>query len=377
VRWNRLRSPLRWAVALSIPALLLAVAWRRADPRAAASLLAGVGPWLPVALLPYAAVIAFDTLGWRLLTPARAGRGVGFRDLYAARLAGEAVAQTVPWAGLAGETASAWLLGRSTGAPVPRSLGGLVVRRLLMASGHGIVLAASALAALAEPSLPWPLAATIAATALLLLLVAVGGSKLVLRGAPFGRLQGALDRRPWPDLGRWPRRRGLRLSDADRETARLLAGSWSTRTAAGGLFVLVFVAEAAETWLLLRLLGAPVTPAQALVVEPVVSLVRAVAVFAPAGLGVQDLGYLSLLQLLGIPNAAAFGAAFVLLKRLKELLWTSAGWSLLLASEARPREAHGPEEVGLEPRKEKDSLHLRVPEPDHADAPDRARALGA
>ena len=384
--WHALRSTTRWTAGLGIPALFLTIAWRHTDPRAGASLLAGVGPLLPLALLPYAGVLAIDALGWRLLMPGDARSRVRLRDAFTARLAGDAVAQTAPWAGLAGEAASAWLLARRSGVLMGRTIGGLVVRRLLLAPGHGIVLVAAALAALVQPSLPLPLAAAIGGTAMLLLFASAAGSKLLIHGTPFSRLQAVLRRRPWAGLTQWTREPAVRLSEADHEAARLLAGPWQRRAAAAACFTLVFVAEAGETLFLLRLLGTRVTPAQVLVIEPVVSLVRAVAVFAPAGLGVQDLGYVSLLQLLGVPNAAAAGAAFVLLKRLKELVWTTAGWSLLLAADARraPALQHGwvqvgprREEVGGEPGAAEDLVHLRDAEPDDADAPGRSRTVGA
>ncbi len=334
MRWPSLRGVARWTVALGIPALLLTLAWKGADPRAGIALLLQAGPRLALALLPYAVVITLDALGWRLLMPAGQRRRVRTGRAFTARLAGEAVAQTLPWAGMAGEAASAWLLARRTGVPVGRAVGGLVVRRLLMAPAHGVLLVGAALAAVAEPALPLSLAAAVGATALLLLGAGAAGTRLFLHGSPFTRIEAALSARPWPRLREWSSRRSVRLSEADREARRLLAGPWRRRATAGSCFLLVFVAEAAETLLLLRLLGVQVTPAQVLAIEPVVSLVRSMAVFAPAGLGIQDLGYVSLLYLLGVPNAGAAAAAFVLLKRLKELVWTSAGWSLLVAADA-------------------------------------------
>ena len=389
--WSRLRPTARWTIGLGLPALLLALAWQRADPRAGAALLAGAGPLLLLAPLPFAGVLVLDALGWRLLLVRDATRRVSLQDAFAARVAGEAVAQTLPSAGIAGEAASAWLLARRTNVPLGQAIGGLAVRRLLLAPGHGIVLASAALAAASLPAVPGGWVATLGASATALLVAAAAGARLISRAAPFRRLQGALSRSPWTRLREWTRVQSVGLSEADREAERLLAGPWRRRAAAGACFTLVFVAEVGETLFLLRLLGAAVTPAQVLAFEPLVSLARATVFFVPAGLGVQDLGYLSLLHLLGIPNAAALGAAFVFLKRLKELLWSGAGWSLLLTSEARVPSAHHPPacqasgvtasrqpgEAGVEPGAAEDPLHLRVHEPDHADAPDCARAVGA
>src|SRR5262249_8564336 len=94
-------------------------------------------------------------------------------------------------------------------------------------------------------------------------------------------------------------------------------------------------AEAGETWVLLRLLGIDLSFSMVLAFEPVVSFARSAAFFIPAGLGVQDAGYMAFLRQAGIPDAVTRAAAFVLLKRFKELVWIALGWILLLATRAR------------------------------------------
>ena len=60
-------------------------------------------------------------------------------------------------------------------------------------------------------------------------------------------------------------------------------------------------------------------------------LLRSVAFFTPAGLGVQDLGYATALG--GAPDAVL---AFTLLKRCKELFWVAVGYGLLALRRSRP-----------------------------------------
>jgi glycosyltransferase 2 family protein len=62
----------------------------------------------------------------------------------------------------------------------------------------------------------------------------------------------------------------------------------------------------------------------------VLALVRAAAFMVPAGLGVQDAGYVAFLGAFGVPEAATAGAAFVLIKRAKEIVWTALGYLILL-----------------------------------------------
>ena len=101
-------------------------------------------------------------------------------------------------------------------------------------------------------------------------------------------------------------------------------------------------AEAGETWVLLKLLRMDLSFAAVLAFEPVVSFARSAAFFIPAGLGVQDAGYMAFLRQAGIPDAVNRAAAFVLLKRFKELFWIAVGWILLLANRSRAAERGQP-----------------------------------
>ena len=366
--WLR-RSP-RWTLALGLPLVLLAVAGRLADVRAGLHLLAGCGAWCLLALLPVGVMLAVDSAGWRLLLGPDARARVPLAAAYASRMGGEAVAQTLPSAGIAGDAASAWTLTRRTGVPLGEALGSLAVRRVLLAPGHAAMLGAAALLASGLPNAPAGLVAALTLSALGLTVVAVAGAGLLARGKPFACLQLAMRRAPWAGLRAWAG--AVRLCEADRAAGRLLAGPWGPRAAAVLLFALVFAAESLETFLFLRLLGAPVTLRQTLAVEPLASLLRALAFFAPAGLGIQDLGYVALFRLVDVPGAASVSAAFVVLKRLKELAWVSGGWTVLLAAEGN---AAG---EGASERKEApDPVRLRHDQPDDTDASGRARAARA
>jgi uncharacterized membrane protein YbhN (UPF0104 family) len=70
----------------------------------------------------------------------------------------------------------------------------------------------------------------------------------------------------------------------------------------------------------------------------VVLLFRHVMFLLPAGLGAQDAGYVAFLAALGVPNPVSLGAAFVVLKRGKELLWAAVGYALLFADSRHPFE---------------------------------------
>jgi hypothetical protein len=90
---------------------------------------------------------------------------------------------------------------------------------------------------------------------------------------------------------------------------------------------------------ILRVLGAPLGFRDVIAFEAGLALVRHLVFFLPAGLGVQDLGYVAFLGALGLPRAALFAAAFVVLKRVKEAVWVAIGYLLFFALRFAPRSA--------------------------------------
>lgn len=84
------------------------------------------------------------------------------------------------------------------------------------------------------------------------------------------------------------------------------------------LHLLSWLLGAGEVWLILRLLGAPVTFSEAMVLESLGQAIRNAAFVVPAGFGVQEGGFLLLGTLYGL--APETGLALSLAKRLREVL---------------------------------------------------------
>jgi uncharacterized membrane protein YbhN (UPF0104 family) len=130
-------------------------------------------------------------------------------------------------------------------------------------------------------------------------------------------------------LGSWLERNALRFQRTDEGLAAFFRQEPIGLVPSILLYVTGWFLRAIETWLFLRLVGVDVPLPAAMVMETALILVRAMAVPVPAGLGVQDAGYILCLRALGVPDATTVGTAFVLLKRGKDLFWILLGFLLL------------------------------------------------
>jgi len=130
-------------------------------------------------------------------------------------------------------------------------------------------------------------------------------------------------------LGSWLETHAARFQRADDHLVRFFERERGSLAFPLLLYSTGWVVRGAETWLFLRLLGVDVSLLTAVVVESAIIVVRSVAVPVPAGLGVQDVGYVLCLKALGVPDPTTLGTAFVLLKRGKDLVWILAGFALL------------------------------------------------
>ena len=90
-----------------------------------------------------------------------------------------------------------------------------------------------------------------------------------------------------------------------------------------------WLAGGLEVWVALRLLGTPVDPVTAIVIEAFASAIRSATFLVPASLGVQEGGFVGISVGFGLGAEAAL--AFGLVRRVRELAWTAAGYGVLAA----------------------------------------------
>jgi len=271
--------------------------------------------------LPFAAIMAVDTLGWRY---AFSYDRVPFLRLIAARVAGEAVNVMTAVAPVGGDAIKVWFLRPHV--PYRESIASVIVAKTTITLSQGLFLLVGVVAALALAvdarlvrAMLWLLLAE---------LVGVGGflavqlAGLVSRGA---RL-----------VGRLKKLEALAAAeDLDRTLQAFYRREWRRFALSVGFHLLGWLMGALETWLFLRVLQIPASLTTALVIETLGSAVRFATFFVPGSLGALEGANTAAFAALGL--GAEAGLAFSLLRRLRQVVWIAIGILVLLLARARMR----------------------------------------
>ncbi|HYQ44806.1 MAG TPA: lysylphosphatidylglycerol synthase transmembrane domain-containing protein [Polyangiaceae bacterium] len=333
---------------------LLAWTFREVDFGRVSQSITGVGV-LGLALIAAPALVALtlECLGWKRVFESL-GQSVAIRSLLRVRLMTEAVAQTLPLGVIWAESLKPMLLGRHAAMPAGRAVAGLFARKYLLVSSQAVyvaLLSAFGFATLCQLSLRLmghgALAWVAFAASGVLCLTAFGLSGAFACGRAAERVFALLRRIPNLRLQRALLRREASFTSTDQLTERYFELGFKRTTLAPGVFFLCgWLCESLESFLILKLLGVELDFFAVASVEVCLSFLKNVIFVVPAGIGVQDVGYVSCLTALGVPDALTVGAAFSALKRGKELFWAAVGYTLL-AADLRPALAAPPRNEAL------------------------------
>jgi glycosyltransferase 2 family protein len=336
---------------LAVAAALLFRTLRGADLGRAASLVRSVGAPIILVLFPYLVGIVLHVEAFRRIL-GLLGRPVPLSRLLPVVLSTEALMMSVPAGVAVSGTLNPYLLLRRCGVPIPDGLASLGAKKALVVLSNALY-AALALAvgfgALRRVSTPLlgfrGLEWIVAASALALFTSALLLSKAFVSGQLAGRSHGLLSRLPFPALHRWLDARKAGFLETDRRFAVLFRERRASLLAGVALLLGMWLAEAVETLVILRLLHVALGFPEVLSLEVVVVMLRSLAFLVPGALGVLDAGYVAFLLALGVPEAATVGVVFVLIKRMKELVFIAVGYlalALMKDAKASPEPAPSP-----------------------------------
>lgn len=337
---RRLAGPVKCA-AFALAAELFARALGSADLSRVRELLRTAGPGVLLAVTPFALAQAFDTAAWRDVF-SRLGQKLPLHRLYPIRVAVEAMTLSLPAGVVVAESVAPRLLQRALGVPPSTALAAAGARRWLTMRAHAIYVSLGALAGFMvlreRPDAAVLLRVgplVVLASALLPLGASIALSTALAGGPRVAKLYALLAKVPLPALAKWISARKSAFVATDEGFAKLARGRPLVLPTA--LLVVAWLCESVEAFVLLQIVGAHLSFAEVLSFEAGLSVLRSAWFFAPAGLGAQDLGYLAALHAFGVPDASAVGAAFLVLKRGRELLWIALGYTRVAVGSARSR----------------------------------------
>ena len=287
---------------------------REAGTREIMAALGLVGPGLFSLALYRIIPILIDALGWQRLF-ARSAPRPGLGALFLARWVAESVNTLFPVAQVGGHILRARIIGRhnkknhnkkkdnQAGATVMVDFTiGLTTQILFTLLGIGLLLAEVR----HVPAGPLLLATTLAT-------LLIGGFFASQRAGLFSFLARRTSR-IWKKKAPGLLDGAMNMDQAIRE----IYGRRGQILSCAFWRLAAWIAKAGENYLFFALLGAPITVAEAVILESLCTAFRSAAFFVPGGLGVQDGSLLMTGALLGLPRDGVM--ALALAKRARELM---------------------------------------------------------
>jgi uncharacterized protein (TIRG00374 family) len=293
-------------------------------------------------LLPATGVLLFETIAWRAsLAPLR--RPLSLPRLAQVRLATEGVLMSLPGGVVLAEWLMPLLLRDKCGLPITEAAAATAARKWHVMRSHAIYIFLSGV-------LGWgfltsrsrliigmdglPLIVLVSST--IPLFAAVVMELAMSRGAVAQKTWAVLAKIPSTRLLAWLERQRQGFEKTDDDLARV-AEDKKAGAAGTAIFVCAWMLESVEAYVIARALGAPLAFTDVLAFEAGLSLVRSIFFLAPSGVGVQDVGYVAFFGSMGVPDAAAIGGAFVVIKRSREIVWILIGWLFVGLYMRRPQ----------------------------------------
>jgi hypothetical protein len=345
VMHRRWKTTLRGAgIALGLGAVVVGVKWT--GVAAIHHALSQVGPNIAWMFVAYAAGTAVGAVPWRKLLPDGARPSWG--ATLTSRFAASGINALLPFFGL-GEASRLLWLPRGERSP---GLAALVVDRLLFLAAGMPILVIAAVAATRVPALPhsYLLAVSISAAVIFLAVtaVAVGAAQgrlvgklrwaLIMFGVPPTAGNGA--RSADSASGDGARADGDAVDPVDRGLHNLLTGARAPLAGGFALHICARLLLAAEIYVGLRILGAPVGILGTLIFIAIPVGLSVVGTFVPGQIGLQEGASALVASALGIGPAT--GIALVFLQRLRQLVFVPLAGLLIALVPYGPRSSDPP-----------------------------------
>jgi putative membrane protein len=317
-----MRLALRIALVLGLAVMIVLIV-RDGGP-SILTLLTSAG-WVLLLLVPlHALPLVLDVLGWRMLIK-RIARAPAVATLFWIATVREAIDRLLPVANIGGEIAGIRMLA-AEGVEGPAAAASVVIELLLTLVSQYLFITLGVVLALRSTHSSQPLGGYALGLGSGLALIALLAA-LLRYGSVFERLEALFQRIMRMGRGALPPSWVAAESPAEANGGwkRLDASIRSLYGARGRLALTVFwqlcglVSGTLETWLTLRWLGHPIDFDDSVALESLTQAVRQFIFLVPAGLGIQEAGFVGLGTLLGLTPDVAITLSLV--KRMREILF--------------------------------------------------------
>ncbi len=334
------KKSLSWGGYAGLVLGIILIAWlfNQLDLRRSAELISSIGVSSIVILLPFLALHLLEAFAWIRVFP-RSIAAIPFFRILKIQVIGETVSMTLPAGVAVGEPLRPYLCNRFIGIPVPSAVASVAVRKLMLGLAQGLYTIIGSIAGfsllqsvsfkmLGFQGLGYIMIAAGAVVFILFLFLLL----LLLDGKAAQNVHRILMLVPFRRVKSWLLVKESGFLDTDEELRSYRGSSIRRLLPVMVIYLLAWSTLAIESYTILRLLGINITFLDVLTIDIALTMLRTLFFFIPSGLGVQDLGYLAFFQALGMPDVLAYGGAFVLLRRLKELFWYAIGYGVMFFS---------------------------------------------
>ncbi len=261
-------------------------------------------------------------IAWALTFPGRQLTTPWFAALWLVNMVGEAFNVVLPFGSLGGEPFKALLLKRHYRIPYPELSSTLFLMQTLLAMAEAPFALIGVILALRLPILSSELK-MIMVIAALVLTALMGLTLLALHKRWLGDFNREVE------ASRWGGKLSHVVAGMDEAEGQMFAfvRSNPARFASSlGLFFLNWVAGAVEVWVIMILMGHPLSFGDCWIMEAAVVLVRSATFFIPANLGSFEAATVFVtVPFTGSPD---IGLALALIRRARELLWSALGLAI-------------------------------------------------
>lgn len=270
----------------------------------------------------FAAGFGAEIVAWALIFPGRPLTAPWFGALWLVNMVGEAFNVVLPFGSLGGEPFKALLLKRHYRIPYPESSSTLFLMQTILAMAEAPFALIGVILAVRLPMLS-PELKTIMVIAALVLTVLMALTLLALHKRWLGDFNREVEASRW----------GEKLShvvagmdEAEEQMFAFVRRNPMRFAASLGLFFLNWVAGAVEVWVIMILMGHPLSFGDCWIMEAAVVLVRSATFFIPANLGSFEAA--TVFVTVPFTGSADIGLALALIRRARELFWSALGLAI-------------------------------------------------